>query len=605
MSTSYTTEPPPTASVLLHTTAGPLTLSLFAQQTPLTCRNFLQHCLDGTYNGVIFHRIAAGFVIQTGDPTGTGEGGENIFEDDEFEVYDEKWARVTGREKGERIKFGDEVHSRLKFNRRGLVGMAKSEGSSAGGGYGSQFFVTLGDVRPELDGKCTMFGRVEGEGIYNVVKIAGGELVEGTERPIYPEKITSVVVLEMPRGEAWEAMRKRERVSKRVVEDVKKEKPKKKASKALLSFGGDEGDGEDVGVVVRPKKAKFNTSLVEGSIIKDPKPKTNGAESTSKPPPPARRNEHAVSPSTPHKRKASSPPHSKTPSPIHHRTPSFHDTTTQLPLRNEEVPSNSPSPTPPPQTSVSSKAKLESEIAALKELMRRPNMTSTSNTSHKKSALESLIPATSTRGRKRPRPGDSKSSNREDASAMKMLNAFRARLESVDAKDPPPENLNGISKSRSKGNGKEREIDPYAVANGGPDTSSTQPTNDVANDEGPEEETQVCDLHFIANCQSCSNWSSGHPDDDPQADDNGMAARRDPNHDDDDDRTFLSHTLNFAKDRLGKDLNWRKDMRNLSQEDMETRTLAVIDVKEKEREILNRERKKNRSRGTGGGWGGK
>lgn len=297
------------------------------------------------------------------------------------------------------------------------------------------------------------------EGIYNVVKIAEGELVEGTERPIYPEKITSVEVLEMPRGEAWEAMRKRERVAKRVVEDVKKEKPKKRASKALLSFGGDEGDGEDVGVVVRPKKAKFNTSLVEGSIIKDPKPKTNGAESTSKPPPPARRNEHAVSPSIPHKRKASSPTHSKTPSPIHHRTPSFHDTTTQLPLRNEEVPSNSPSPTPPPQTSVSSKAKLESEIAALKELMRRPNMTSTSNTSHKKSALESLVPATSTRGRKRPRPGDSQSSNREDTSAMKMLNAFRARLESADAKDPPPKNLNGISKAGPRGMGrKEKSI---------------------------------------------------------------------------------------------------------------------------------------------------
>ena len=72
--------------------------------------------------------------------------------------------------------FGDEIHSRLRFGRRGLVGMAK--GTGGGGGYGSQFFITLGDCRAELDGKCTMFGRVEGDGIYNVVKIAEGELVD-------------------------------------------------------------------------------------------------------------------------------------------------------------------------------------------------------------------------------------------------------------------------------------------------------------------------------------------------------------------------------------------------------------------------------------------
>src|SRR5207248_8774842 len=124
MSTHYTTEPPPTATALLHTTAGPLTLSLFAAQTPLTCRNFLQHLLDGYYNDTLFHRVVPGFVIQAGDPTGTGEGGESIYEQErEFETYDAEWARMLGREKGEKVLFGDELHSRLRFGRRGLVGM--------------------------------------------------------------------------------------------------------------------------------------------------------------------------------------------------------------------------------------------------------------------------------------------------------------------------------------------------------------------------------------------------------------------------------------------------------------------------------------------------
>ena len=584
MASSYTTEPPPTASILLHTTAGALTVSLFANQTPLTCRNFLQHCLDGTYDNNVFHRVAPGFVIQTGDPTGTGEGGENIYDvgDGEFEVYDEKWARVMGREKGEKIQFGDEIHSRLKFNRRGLIGMAKGEGSSGREGYGTQFFITLGDARAQLEGRCTMFGRVEGDGIYNVVKIAEGELVEGTERPVYPEKIQKVEILEMPKGEAWDSMRRRERTAKRVMkEPAKKEKPKKKkAGKALLSFGGEEGDS-DVGVAVRPKKAKFNTALIDSSNFEDEEPKTNGTGSKkNKSPPPARRKE----PSTvPQKRKASSPTLSKTPSPTHRRTPSFHDSTTQFPLRNEESPSNSPTPVqdaPPRRHSTSkSKSALESEIAALKESMRRPNTTSKSATSHKKSALESLIPATSTRGRKRPRPGDTL---KDDTSALKMLNAFRARLESTKTQDSATPTINGPSKHEDKGKGKEKQSDPYARLNG-----SIHPSSVPIDAPAEDEESQLCDLHFIADCQSCSNWSNEHPED--------PSKTTSANIEDDKDRDFLQHSLSFARDRLGKDLEWKKNMRNLKQEDMGE--LGVIDVKGKERELKEREGARKRERG--------
>src|SRR6266498_2709762 len=168
MSAHYALEPPPTAKLLLNTSSGPIALELFAQQAPLACRNFLQHSLDGYYDSTIFHRVVAGFLVQGGDPTGTGEGGDSIYED------------------SSEVDFKDEIHSRLRFNRRGLVGMAKSEDSHGRGSYGSQFFITLAPAEQELNGKCTLFGRVAsgGDSIFNVMQVAEGELVEGTERPL-------------------------------------------------------------------------------------------------------------------------------------------------------------------------------------------------------------------------------------------------------------------------------------------------------------------------------------------------------------------------------------------------------------------------------------
>ena len=104
MSQLYNLEPQPTAKVILNTTAGDIELELFAKQTPITSRNFLQLCLDGYYDDTIFHRLVPGFVIQGGDPTGTGSGGESSLEDGQ--------------------PFQDEFHTRLRFNRRGLLGMA-------------------------------------------------------------------------------------------------------------------------------------------------------------------------------------------------------------------------------------------------------------------------------------------------------------------------------------------------------------------------------------------------------------------------------------------------------------------------------------------------
>jgi peptidyl-prolyl cis-trans isomerase SDCCAG10 len=84
MSAIYNLEPQPTASCILHTTSGDISLELWAQQIPLTCRNFLQLCLDGYYDNTIFHRLVPGFILQGGDPTGTGSGGESIYDGGQF-----------------------------------------------------------------------------------------------------------------------------------------------------------------------------------------------------------------------------------------------------------------------------------------------------------------------------------------------------------------------------------------------------------------------------------------------------------------------------------------------------------------------------------------
>ena len=532
MASTYNTEPPPTAFCTLHTTAGPITFSLFAQQAPLASRNFLQHILDGYYDNSTFHRVVPGFVIQGGDPTGTGEGGSSIYEDAEFEHGPD----------GEKVVFGDELHSRLRFNRRGLLGMAKME-TGAGHNYGSQFFVTLGDCRAELDGKCTMFGRVEGEGIYNVVRIAEGELVEGTERPAWPVKITRGEVVELPKGESWQGMKRREKLATRTTEEDKgapKKRPnKKKGGKALLSFGGEEGEDEGPVVV---KKAKFNTSLIdhENNV-------PNGTASKSgKPAKKPTRKRLSASPSPSPEAISSKPPN-------HHRKPSLHDPSTQLPLPDPESPRSSPSPSPSPEpTTKSALTETNAAIAALKASMRR-DVAPAAEPKKKKSALEQLIPETSIRGRKRRHDGTTTTTTVED-DAMKMFNMFKARLEGAIAADTT------TATSTSK---------PSKTATNGTHLSSSL-TAAAADQADADEEEQLCDLHFIVNCQSCKSWLQ-NPSDDTATTTHNATADDDP-----DDTTWMTHVLSFEKDRLGKDLTWKRK----GEEE-----LVVIDPREKEREI--------------------
>ncbi|KAK2156225.1 hypothetical protein LSH36_218g00014 [Paralvinella palmiformis] len=120
-------------TVLLQTTVGDIDIELWSKEAPRACRNFIQLCMEGYYNGTIFHRVIKDFIVQGGDPTGTGHGGESIY----------------GK------PFRDEFHSRLRFNHRGLVAMANAGLND----NASQFFFTLG-ATPELDRKHTIFGKV-------------------------------------------------------------------------------------------------------------------------------------------------------------------------------------------------------------------------------------------------------------------------------------------------------------------------------------------------------------------------------------------------------------------------------------------------------------
>lgn len=518
MSSIYNTEPQPTASAILHTTSGDISVELFAKQTPLTCRNFLQLCLDGYYDNTIFHRLVPGFILQGGDPTGTGNGGESIYDGGAFSGDLDPWPmdQRRGRNAGPTgVNFKDEFHSRLKFNRRGLLGMANEGALDTNG---SQFFFTLGKTE-ELNGKNTVFGRVAGDTIYNLAKMGEAEVEEGGDRPLYPTKITGVEILINP----FDDMKKRERVAARtakpVASDKKKEK-KRKGGKQLLSFGDEEGD-DDVPVV---KKAKFDTRIVIDveeealDVPKTPK-KTKKEMKASKTSIPVRE--------LPEKDEKRQIPTSL-PSPVPRQE-------IKKPVFHEES-----SPEPEPVKKKSALEKTNDEIAALKASMRRTIQSEPVKERHK-TALEQLIPESALRGRKR-RPGGNQVTASDEKKAKDLLAAFKAKLEQA-----------------------------------GPERKATQaplPENGEGNDgEGVGEDEEVCDLHFIANCQSCKAWD--------KIEEKG----------DSDDEGWMSHSLSFAADKLGKDLSYRKKAEE---------ELVVIDPREKARTLKEEKKAEREARSNSG-----
>ena len=151
------------AKATISTDKGDIEVDIFTTGAPKAAKNFLDLAKKGFYDGVIFHRIVPGFVIQGGDPTGTGRGGPGYqFEDEPIQ--------------------GDYY--------RGTLAMANAGPNT----NGSQFFICLADLVGKLPKNYTIFGQVT-KGLDVVDQIAAGR-TGAQDRPVEPVKMTTVTVTE-------------------------------------------------------------------------------------------------------------------------------------------------------------------------------------------------------------------------------------------------------------------------------------------------------------------------------------------------------------------------------------------------------------------------
>jgi peptidyl-prolyl cis-trans isomerase B (cyclophilin B) len=132
--------------ITMDTSKGNIELELYPEHAPVTVNNFVFLCKEGFYDGVSFHRVIDNFVIQGGDPTGTGTGGPGY-------------------------RFDDEVRDNPLVHDRGVISMANAGPNT----NGSQFFITH-SPQPHLDGRHTVFGKVV-EGMDVVDAIEAGDVM--------------------------------------------------------------------------------------------------------------------------------------------------------------------------------------------------------------------------------------------------------------------------------------------------------------------------------------------------------------------------------------------------------------------------------------------
>ena len=168
---------------ILHTSAGDITVELFPNHAPNTVNNFVtlakgeREWVDPTtgqktsrplYDGTVFHRVIPGFMIQGGDPLGTGTGGPGY-------------------------QFNDEIHPELNFNDPYLLAMANAGKRMGKGTNGSQFFITTAPTE-WLQGKHTIFGEVADDASRQVVDAISAVSTDPRDRPLEDVVITSVTV---------------------------------------------------------------------------------------------------------------------------------------------------------------------------------------------------------------------------------------------------------------------------------------------------------------------------------------------------------------------------------------------------------------------------
>ena len=158
--------------ITLHTDKGDIDATLFASKVPVTSANFLNLAKRGYYDGVAFHRVIANFMIQGGDPTGTGSGGPGY-------------------------RFADEIDSSLKHSKPGIFSMANAGPNT----NGSQFFITHLPT-PHLDGKHAVFGEVtQGQDVVN--QIAKGDKIKSIE---IHDDVSSLLESQKDNVEHWNSI---------------------------------------------------------------------------------------------------------------------------------------------------------------------------------------------------------------------------------------------------------------------------------------------------------------------------------------------------------------------------------------------------------------
>ncbi|KAG9067584.1 Peptidyl-prolyl cis-trans isomerase cyp6 [Linnemannia hyalina] len=190
-------------SVLIETSVGDVVIDLYTKEAPTTCLNFLKLCKVKYYNFCCFHNVQRDFMLQTGDPTATGKGGESVFSLLDSKTLQKKYLPA-------------EIHPKLKHRERGTVSMAIAGASTgaqqdvnsvlgasgvggdagAGGVIGSQFFITMGENLDYLDGKYTVFGKVA-EGMEVLEKI-NAAYTDSEFRPFKDIRIKHTIVLDDP-----------------------------------------------------------------------------------------------------------------------------------------------------------------------------------------------------------------------------------------------------------------------------------------------------------------------------------------------------------------------------------------------------------------------
>jgi len=158
-----------TTVAVIKTNMGTIEVELFSKETPKTVENFVGLAKKGYYKGVIFHRVIDDFMIQGGDPTGTGRGGASF------------WGG----------KFQDEIVPSLVFDKEGLIAMANSGPNT----NGSQFFITLVPT-PWLNGHHTIFGKVIAG--MDVVKAIGKVPKNKMDRPLKDVVIENIAIEQKP-----------------------------------------------------------------------------------------------------------------------------------------------------------------------------------------------------------------------------------------------------------------------------------------------------------------------------------------------------------------------------------------------------------------------